>query len=206
MHLFRNTKKGRPFRVTKGKAPDTIPSMLNMIRHALENHRPRDHSQKANSAVLIPLFEHNNRIGLVLIQRSEKTGLHRGQMGFPGGMVEPGDNGDLVRTALRESEEEIMIFSEDVEIIGELAQRQTIVSELTVKPFVGIIPFPYSFSPDPVEVQGTYTAALSALAKDVITGDNPFGLPPPVYPVEGKPVWGLTAKMITELLEIIGEL
>ena len=190
--------------MTKARAPDTIPSMLHTIKDALKSHRPRDLFQKANSAVLIPLFEDNGSAGLVLIQRSEYTGLHRGQMGFPGGMVEPEDNGDLLRTALRESQEEIMIFPEDVQIIGELAQRQTIVSELTVKPFVGIIPYPYNFSADPVEVQGIYTATLKTLAKDVITGDNSYELPPPIYPVSGKPVWGLTAKMITELLEITG--
>ena len=178
--------------------------MLDSIRNALKNHLSRDLPQKANAAVLIPLFQDSGSVGLVLIHRSEDKGLHRGQMGFPGGMVEPEDSGDLLQTALRESEEEIMIFREDVQIIGELAQRQTILSELTVKPFVGIIPYPYNFSPDPVEVQGTYTAELKALARDVITGENPFQLPPPVYPVNGKPVWGLTAKMITELLDLIG--
>ena len=177
--------------------------MLHTIRDVLKSYRPRELSQKANSAVLISLFENNGSVGLVLIQRSEDTGLHRGQMGFPGGMVEPKDNGDLLRTALRESQEEIMLFSEDVQIIGELTQRQTMVSELTVKPFVGIIPYPYNFSPDPVEIQGTYTADLKNLAKDVIIGDNPFELPPPIYPVAGKPVWGLTAKIITELLEVL---
>jgi len=177
--------------------------MLDSIRKALKEHRSRDLPQKANAAVLIPLFEDRGNAGLVLIHRSADKGLHRGQMGFPGGMVEPGDNGDLLQTALRESEDEIMIFREDVQIIGELAQRQTIVSELTVKPFVGIIPYPYTFSPDPIEVQGAYTADLKTLARDVITGDNSFELPPPVYPVKGKQVWGLTAKMITELLEIL---
>jgi 8-oxo-dGTP pyrophosphatase MutT (NUDIX family) len=180
--------------------------MLDSIRSALKNHHSRDLPQKANAAVLVPLFQDSGSVGLVLIHRSEDKGLHRGQMGFPGGMVEPVDSDDLLQTALRESEEEIMVFREDVQIIGELAQRQTIHSELTVKPFVGIIPYPYNFSPDPVEVQATYTADLKALARDVITGENPFQLPPPVYPVKGKPVWGLTAKMITELLEIIGEI
>ena len=178
--------------------------MLHSIKNTLKDYRPRDLAREANSAVLIPLFENNGSVGLVLIHRSETKGLHRGQMGFPGGMVEPGDNGDLLRTALRESQEEIMIFPEDVQVIGELEQRQTIVSELTVKPFVGIIPYPYNFSRDPVEVQGTYTEDLKTLAESVITGKNSFELPPPVYPVKGMPVWGLTAKMITELLEVTG--
>ena len=178
--------------------------MLRKIRDAFKDHQPHELHQKANSAVLIPLYEYNGNIGLVLIHRSETTGLHRGQMGFPGGMIESGDGGDLLQTALRESEEEINLFHEDVEIIGELSQRQTIVSELTVKPFVGIIPYPYSFSPDPIEVQSTNTATLNSLVNDVITGDNSFELPPPIYPVNGKPVWGLTAKIISELLEVVG--
>lgn len=183
-----------------------MPLMLGIIEKALRSHHPEDLPQKANAAVLIPLFEESGTVGLVLIQRSEDKGLHRGQMGFPGGMAEPQDDGDLLRTALREASEEIMLFPEDVQIIGELAQRQTIVSRLSVKPFVGIIPYPYNFSPDPVEVQGTYTATLGNLAKEVITGESRYDLPPPIYPVEGKPVWGLTARMITELLGIIGEL
>jgi len=190
--------------VTKALALDTMPAMLSSIKESLKSYRPRDLSQEAKSAVLIPLFEYNGNVGLVLIHRSEMTGLHSGQMGFPGGMVEPEDSGDLVRTALRESEEEIMLFPEDVQIIGELEQRQTIVSELTVKPFVGIIPYPYNFSPDPMEVQEIHTATLKTLTENVITGRNSFELPPPIYPVNGKPVWGLTAKMITELLEVIG--
>jgi 8-oxo-dGTP pyrophosphatase MutT (NUDIX family) len=191
--------------VTLTKAPYTILFMLKNIKDALKEHQAHDLQQRANSAVLVPIFEYNGSVGLVLIHRSETTGLHRGQMGFPGGMVEPEDGDDLAQTALRESQEEINLFSEDVQIIGELSQRQTIVSELTVKPYVGIIPYPYSFSPDPIEIQGTSIATLDDLVNNVITGKNSFELPPPIYPVKGKPVWGLTAKIITELLEVIGD-
>ncbi len=59
--------------------------MLRAIEEALKNHRPQDLPQKANAAVLVPLFEFEQGVGLVLIQRSEEEGLHRGQMGFPGG-------------------------------------------------------------------------------------------------------------------------
>ena len=54
------------------------------------------------------------------------------------------------------------------------------------------------------EVQTTTTATLNTLVADVITGNNSFELPPPIYPVNGQPVWGLTAKIITELLEVVG--
>lgn len=178
-------------------------SMLHKIAKALQDYRPHDLHRKARAAVLVPLFDDGRGPGLVLIRRSEEIRLHRGQMGFPGGMVEEGDRGDLLLTALREAEEEIGLRRDDVRIIGELAQRRTILSDLTVKPYVGSIPFPYSFSPDPREVQSTHVAVLASLRRDVLTGPNTFDLPPPVYPVDGLPVWGLTAGMITELLEVL---
>ena len=178
--------------------------MLHGIRTALESYKPTDLPRRANSAVLIPLLEREGDVEVVLIQRSEEIGHHRGQMGFPGGMVEARDNGDLLSTALRESQEEIRILREDVEVIGELSQRRTITSELTVKPFVGIIPAPYIFTPDPREVQAVHTASLGTMAREVMRGWNPFHLPPPVYPVNGRAVWGLTARIITELLEVTG--
>ncbi len=179
--------------------------MLTAIRKALEGYHPKDLPVKANASVLVPLIQNSTGTGLVLIHRAQDSGPHSGQMGFPGGMVEIRDRGDLLATALRESREEIGVLVKDVEIIGTLAQRRTVLTSLTVKPFVGVIAYPYPFQPDHREVQGISTANLKDLADHVMIGENPYSLPPPVYPVDGKPVWGLTAKMITELLEIIGE-
>jgi len=178
--------------------------MLPVIARALKSYQPKDLPQKANASVLIPLFQNSTGTGLVLIHRARNTGPHSGQMAFPGGMVEVRDRGDLLATALRESREEIGVQPDDVRIIGTLAQRRTVLSSLTVKPFVGVIPYPYPFQPDVREVQGISTAALKDLVESVMVGENPYSLPPPVYPVDGKPVWGLTAKMITELLDLIG--
>jgi 8-oxo-dGTP pyrophosphatase MutT (NUDIX family) len=179
--------------------------MLPAIERVLKSYQPKDLPQKANASVLIPLFQDNTGTGLVLIHRAWDTGPHSGQMAFPGGMVEVRDRGDLLATALRESREEIGVQHDDVRIIGTLAQRRTVLTSLTVKPFVGVIPYPYPFQPDGREVQGISTAALRNLVENVLLGENPYSLPPPVYPVDGKPVWGLTAKMITELLEVIGD-
>ncbi|UCF88911.1 MAG: CoA pyrophosphatase [bacterium] len=177
--------------------------MLTTIRKKLEEYQPEDLPVRANASVLVPLFEDSRGTGLVLIHRAKDSGPHSGQMGFPGGMVEVRDRGDLLATALRESREEIGVRPEDVQILGTLSQRRTVLTSLTVKPFVGVIPYPYQFRPDPAEVQSVSTAFLEDLAKGAMTHENPYDLPPPIYPVDGKPVWGLTAKMITELLEII---
>lgn len=156
------------------------------------------------SAVVVPLHVQDNRLWITFIKRSESTGLHRGQMGFPGGMAEPADGGDLLRTALRESKEEIGVNPRDVDIAGRLYARSTIKSGLSVQPFVGIIPWPYRFALDLREVQSVHSADLKEMASGAQGAGNRFGLIPPVYPVDEEPVWGLTARIVRELLEVLG--
>jgi len=162
--------------------------------------------EPATSAVLVPLQLLDGGLGITFIKRSEDIGLHRGQMGFPGGMAEPADEGDLLRTALRESREEVGIEAQDVDIAGPLFARSTIKSGLSVQPFVGIIPWPYPFTPDPREVQSVHTADLKTLASARLGEGNRFGLIPPVYPLDNEAVWGLTARILEELLEVLGPL
>jgi len=179
---------------------DKVKDQLFRYRPSLQDPSPGP----ANSAVLVLLFSYSGRIWTTFIRRSETVGLHRGQMGFPGGMSEPEDEGDLLRTALRETEEEIGLFPEDVEIAGTLSLRPTLKTGLRVQPFVGIIPWPYRFFPDPLEIRSIHYAPLKELGRSVEGEENSFGLLPPVYPVDGLPVWGLTARIVTELLEVLG--
>ena len=178
-----------------------LDEIIKALNHGSGNSDTTAGNSSANSAVLVPLFDSGSDAGVVFILTSSDGGPHSAQMGFPGGMAEDQDDGDLLRTALRESEEELGIRPEDVQIIGELGQRPTIVSGLVVKPFVGIIPWPYTLKPDPAEVQSAHASTIRTMGREVMNGKNPFNLPPPVYPVDGRPVWGLTARIITELLE-----
>jgi 8-oxo-dGTP pyrophosphatase MutT (NUDIX family) len=157
----------------------------------------------ANSAVLVPLHAHNQSLWITFIKRSKDIGLHRGQMGFPGGMMEPEDGGNHLHTALRESFEEIGIEPADVGIAGQLKARSTIKTGLSVQPFVGIIPWPYRFTLDHREVQSVHSADLKVMASGVLGAGNRFGLIPPVYPVDDEPVWGLTARIVRELVEVL---
>ena len=155
------------------------------------------------SAVIVPLFMVAGEIGVLIIERSDHVKLHRGQMGFPGGMMEDKDNGDLLRTAVRETDEELGIFSDQINIFGKLKTRKTHTTGIIVTPFVGSIPFPYTFSPDPLEVKSMHTASLVQLLKTVQGEDNQFDLPPPVYTIDKRPVWGLTAGILAELAQVL---
>ncbi len=158
----------------------------------------------AQSAVIVPLFLAAEELGILIIERSDHVKLHRGQMGFPGGMMEDRDDGDLLRTAIRETEEELGILSDQINILGRLKTRKTYSTGITVTPFVGSIPFPYTFSPDPLEVKSMHTASLVQLLETVQRKDNQFKLPPPVYSIDERPVWGLTAGIFTELAQVLG--
>jgi 8-oxo-dGTP pyrophosphatase MutT (NUDIX family) len=195
-----------PFSVTRFSPTATMAPMIEQVKGLLRNYRAPvfdPSAGPANSAVIVALFENGGDLWTTFIKRSDTMGLHRGQMGFPGGMSEPGDQGDLLRTALREAEEEIGLLSGDVDIAGTMAVQPTIRTGLLVQPFSGIIPWPYRFTPDPVEIQGIHHARLKDMAREVMGKDNTFGLVPPVYPVDGQPVWGLTARIVGELLEVL---
>ena len=179
---------------------------LTAIKKNVKAHRPNgiELGDNKHAAVALMLREGEQGVEALFIERAKnRDDPWSGQMAFPGGMVEVRDRGDLLATALRETREEIGVHPSDVEIIGTLAQRRTILTSLTVKPFVGVIPYPYPFQLDDREVQGVNTVSIKDLMTDVVTGESPYNLPPPIYPVEGKPVWGLTAKMIAELLGLV---
>jgi len=182
--------------------------MLNEIQKLLTVHQfqTRDLAgdDHARAAVLVPLFEYNGELGIVLIKRAENMGVHRGQIGFPGGMQEPVDNDDLLLTALRESEEELGILPSDINVLGRLSDRHTIVSGILVSPFVGWIPFPYSFSSDPVEVASFHSTSLQSLLETREQAEGSTDLPEPVYLLGELQVWGLTARIIEELVGVLG--
>src|SRR5688572_14177918 len=95
------------------------------------------------AAVLVPIQERADGDYLVLTQRGEMLNSHRGQVAFPGGRMEPEDNGP-VEAALRESQEEIGLDPGDVRVLGNLDQVRATANYL-VTPVVGVIPYPYEF-------------------------------------------------------------
>ena len=79
------------------------------------------------AAVLIPIFEKNDKLYVVYIRRSDRVAYHKGQISFPGGKRDPED-ADLKETALQESWEEIELRADDVTIIGQLDDIRTATS------------------------------------------------------------------------------
>ncbi len=161
-------------------------------------------------AVLILFYPGEKTVSLVLIQRPKYQGVHGGQISFPGGKREEGDE-SLIYTALRESNEEIGINPDDIHVMGKLTPLYIPPSNYLVTPVVGYTCHPPSFFPDKKEVDSIIEIAFTELIKkDIIehrTIRTSVGLftDTPAFVIGPHVIWGATAMIISELLEITGE-
>jgi 8-oxo-dGTP pyrophosphatase MutT (NUDIX family) len=155
---------------------------------------------KVDAAVLIPWYDDPQRGPvLVLTERRQDLRKHAGEISFPGGRRDDGE--DLVVTALREAEEEIGLFRDSVEIMGALAPIGTMVSGYRVHPFVGVIDHLPQWTPQVTEVAEVLELSLA----DLVAGRKykPVrGMPVPTlsFTVDGHVVWGATARILDQLL------
>jgi 8-oxo-dGTP pyrophosphatase MutT (NUDIX family) len=158
------------------------------------------------SAVLIPLFLKNGVYHILFTKRAENLTHHRGEVSFPGGVFHPEDV-DTLRTALRETSEEVGIAPEDVDILGVLDDFITIHNYL-VTPYVGFVAAGHQLRINPGEIERIIEVPLSFLLTPGIFQLRDWtwqGRTRPLFCVdyEGDTIWGLTATMLKQFLEII---
>lgn len=114
-----------------------------------------------NAAVLVPIVE-RDELNVLLTLRTDHLYHHAGQVSFPGGRVDPGDN-NPVETALRETQEEVGIEPHQVEIVGSIGPYHT-VSSFNVVPVVGFVTPDYTLDVDSFEVAEVFEVPLIALS------------------------------------------
>lgn len=159
------------------------------------------------SAVLILVFPVNGIPNTVFIERASYDGKHSGEISLPGGKTEKTDN-DIVGTALRESEEEIGIKSEDVRILGNLTPLYVPVSNFCIQPVVGAMGYMPEFVPDPAEAKDIIVISIDDLLNPVNKQSEElkiitFKITAPYYNAHGHHIWGATAMIMSEFLEVI---
>lgn len=165
----------------------------------------RPPSDDRPAAVLVPLYVHAGELWVLLCRRSEQLALHRGQIAFPGGGGEPGES--AWDTALRETEEEIGVDGQRVLRLGQLDEAQT-PSGYRIVPCVAAIPHPVETTLND-EIDEVFPVPLSALAAPQMVEERTVEIdgshrPLRIYHVGGRQVWGLTARIIENLLERLG--
>lgn len=158
-------------------------------------------------SVLILLYQDGDQIKFPLTIRPDYLGAHGGQISFPGGKAEEGE--DAIETALREAEEEIGIKRNEIKVIGSLSEFFVVPSNFLVKPIVAFAETKPAFVADPIEVVRIIEGSLedimredAVLTKEILAAKL-YPMMAPHFEIEGEVVWGATAMMLNEFRLVI---
>jgi 8-oxo-dGTP pyrophosphatase MutT (NUDIX family) len=159
-----------------------------------------------NAAVLVPIVMHPEALTVLLTLRTDHLKDHPGQIGFPGGRIEPQDKGPL-QAALREAEEEIGLAPDTVQVAGYL-EPHAVVTGFAVTPVVGFIEPAAERRLDAFEVAEAFEVPLSffldtANLQRSVRRYRRVEVPLYEYHYEGRRIWGATAEMLKKFINLI---
>jgi 8-oxo-dGTP pyrophosphatase MutT (NUDIX family) len=194
--------------------PTEVPSWMSKLVEATRNldvdlfrrMSPPDHAVSRDAAVLILLGEGPHGPDVLLQLRSDELGSHAGQVAFPGGKTDEGDDGP-VGTALREAVEETGVLPEGIQPVAVMPALYVPVSKFLVTPVLA-----HWRKPSPVRaVDPAETAAVARIPLDHLADPanrfmvkHPSGFTGPAFSAPGMLVWGFTAALLTVVLAIGG--
>ena len=185
-----------------------------MTRESIENSL-KDYKRKEITAtdfpgfrragVLVLIFPTGESLSVMLTVRTDSVESHKGQISFPGGMMEDGDK-DIIDTALRESCEEVGLDAAQVEIIG-ILDDALVPSKFIITPVLGYIGRRPSPRPSKIEVAEVFEAPLDFFADDgnarteerEVQGRR---IPLWFYNYNGRTIWGATAGILRNLAKL----
>ena len=163
--------------------------------------------EQVPAAVVIPVFERDGEPWMVFTRRTQHVKHHKGEISFPGGARDPGD-ADIRATAIRETVEELGIDAAALDVVGELDDYPTFVTNYLITPFVALIPEEHSFRHSEREIDEVIELPVREMASAVRTEDwSDRGRPFPMYFYEtrGYTVWGVTGHILQRFLAVAGE-
>lgn len=158
------------------------------------------------AGVLILLYPVKNRLHLVFTRRTARVDIHQAQISFPGGRKEPEES--LKETALREAQEELNIRPSAVRIIGELTPLYIPPSNYCVYPVVAVTDKQPDFQPSQEEVAEVIEVPLDHLLdpryiRREVWPYKGRDIEVPFFFFKGHKIWGATAMMLAELIELL---
>ena len=157
------------------------------------------------AAVLIPIIHREETLSVLLTERSPDLKHHAGQISFPGGRMDAADR-DIRATALRETQEEVGIDAECVSPLGEL-QPMVTRTGFEVHPCIARVPAQLDYTVDPGEFDSVFSPQLARFADKACyrlepMSDGERSRMVPHYQVEQDNVWGVTAAVLAQLVNI----
>jgi 8-oxo-dGTP pyrophosphatase MutT (NUDIX family) len=186
-------------RVELGRRP---PGVAPVERIAPE-HVPAGGFRRA--AVLVPLHGKDGAPHVLLTRRTRHLSHHAGQISFPGGHLDPEE--DHLAAALREAREEIALDPAKAEVLGRLSETLVLTSAFRLTPWVAAVPYPYPYVAAPDEVEEIVHVPLATLLQAGVHRTErreAYGMAVDVhyFTVGELTIWGATARILSELLEI----
>jgi 8-oxo-dGTP pyrophosphatase MutT (NUDIX family) len=192
--------------VDPAKLYDLISSKLN--NHTIRTFRYADVPYK-KAAVAIPVFFKDGAAHMLFTKRTDTVEHHKGQISFPGGMHDCGDD-DLEQTALRETWEEMGIKPDDLSVLGRTDNFLT-NTNFMVTPFVTSFPYPYDYKINPDEIVSILEVPVQHLLNDKIFKIKKWERDGYLWDVHfydyfGENIWGVTGFLLSNFLSIVFDL
>ncbi len=161
------------------------------------------------AAVLVPIVLRPEAPTLLLTQRTAHLRDHASQISFPGGRIEPED-ATVVHAALRETQEEVGLAAEHIEVVGYLPEYRTSTG-FSVTPVVAFVTPPFPLQPDPFEVAEVFEVPLAFLLDPANHQQHEVHWRGRLRQYYAMPygdyfIWGATAGMIMSLFHRLAEL
>jgi len=188
--------------------PERPQSWILELRGRLSSPPPRrlPPSDLRQASVLVPLYVDAGELWTVLTKRTDTLPSHRGQIAFPGGARDLGE--DPWAAALREAQEEMGFEPGKVLRLGELDEGET-PAGFRIIPCVGAIPYPYEARPNEAEIAEVFNLPLSAFANPRLVEERTVELDGRrrqirIYHIGNRQIWGLTARILQNLLVRVG--
>ena len=155
---------------------------------------------------MLLLYTKDGELRILLNKRTERVEHHKGEISFPGGARDPEDD-TILDTALRETQEEMGIMREDVEVICSLDQVST-RSGFAISPFVGTIPSSYPFASSNIEVAEILEVPLAGLLdpankQERVSIRDDVPVIDLAYAYGEHLIWGATARILTQFLGLV---
>lgn len=157
------------------------------------------------ASVLVPLLVSSSDPRVVFTRRTETLSRHAGEISFPGGLADEGE--DPASAALREAEEELGLAPSDVELVGSLPQVHTRVTGILIVPFVGFLARDPRFTPNAEEIADVLEFRLADLIARGAESEFEYEgrkFQTHVYEIDGHVIWGATARILWSFIELLG--
>lgn len=182
-------------------------AQINMLPNGRELIEAGNDPSVITSAVLILIYPENDELFFCLTKRNSNLKHHPGQISFPGGRCELHEK-DPSKTALRETEEEIGVPQNQIQLLGKLTEVFVIVSNFNIHPYIGYCAKKPNFIINHKEVEELIELPLhSIFPKENHTErkmETRLGnITVPCYLINEHVIWGATSMMIAELEAIL---